>query len=210
MNLFRNSPPATLKVLAPPTVLRGPQDTEVIEGEGLDLPCEVSFELAFLLIKFNRILNSNNTIFNLASAYFFKNYCHLTFFQMIKLTGDPIPVVTWHRENGDLPDGRSRILLDNTLRIEDTRAEDQGRYVCEGINEGGNVTIAVEILVFGEFKIKIKFLCLFHNFCFCFKLTIYLPFQLFPHSLRLRQMWRLTKEAQHHCHVGLKAVQFHA
>lgn len=35
------SPTATLKVLAPPTVLRGPQDTEVIEGEGLDLPCEV-------------------------------------------------------------------------------------------------------------------------------------------------------------------------
>lgn len=40
----KNSPPATLKVLAPPTVLRGPQDTEVIEGEGLDLPCEVSFD----------------------------------------------------------------------------------------------------------------------------------------------------------------------
>lgn len=29
-------------MLAPPTVHRGPQDTEVIEGDGLDLPCEVS------------------------------------------------------------------------------------------------------------------------------------------------------------------------
>lgn len=47
MDLSRNSPPATLKVLAPPTVLRGPQDTEVIEGEGLDLPCEVSFDRFF-------------------------------------------------------------------------------------------------------------------------------------------------------------------
>lgn len=33
----RNSSPATLKVLAPPKVLGGPQDTEVIKG--LDLPC---------------------------------------------------------------------------------------------------------------------------------------------------------------------------
>lgn len=40
----RTAPPVTLKVLAPPTVLRGPQDTEVIEGDGLDLPCEVSFK----------------------------------------------------------------------------------------------------------------------------------------------------------------------
>lgn len=39
----RTAPPVKLKVLAPPTVLRGPQDTEVIEGDGLDLPCEVSF-----------------------------------------------------------------------------------------------------------------------------------------------------------------------
>lgn len=37
----KSAPPAYLKVLAPPTVVRGPQDSEVIEGEGLDLPCEV-------------------------------------------------------------------------------------------------------------------------------------------------------------------------
>lgn len=41
--------------------------------------------------------------------------------------GDPVPVVTWQRENGNLPDGRSRILLDNTLRIENSRPEDQGK-----------------------------------------------------------------------------------
>lgn len=38
----KEAPPAMLKVLAPPTIVRGPQDTEVIEGDGLDLPCEVS------------------------------------------------------------------------------------------------------------------------------------------------------------------------
>lgn len=37
----KTAPPAILKVLAPPTILSRPQDTEVIEGEGLDLPCEV-------------------------------------------------------------------------------------------------------------------------------------------------------------------------
>lgn len=67
------------------------------------------------------------------------------------MTGDPVPIVTWHRENGELPDSRSRILLDNTLRMEDTRPEDQGRYICRGHNEGGNVSVAVKILVYGEF-----------------------------------------------------------
>lgn len=42
---IKTAPPAMLKVLAPPTVLRGPQDTEVIEGDGLDLPCEVRGKL---------------------------------------------------------------------------------------------------------------------------------------------------------------------
>lgn len=100
----RSAPVTTLKVLAPPTVVRGPHDTEVIEGEGLDLPCE--------------------------------------------LAGDPIPTVSWYRETGNLPEGRSRVLLDNTLRIEDTRPEDQGQYICKGQNEGGNVSITVTLHVY--------------------------------------------------------------
>lgn len=67
-----------------------------------------------------------------------------------QLTGDPMPIGEWHRENGNLPEGRSRILLDNTLRIEDTRPEDQGRYVCKGHNEGGNVSIAVQLHIYGK------------------------------------------------------------
>lgn len=100
----KTAPAATLKVLAPPNVVRGSQDSEVIEGEGLDLPCEV--------------------------------------------TGDPKPVVTWTRENGLLPEGRSRILLDNTLRIEDVRPEDQGRYMCRAQNEGGDVLMPVQVSVY--------------------------------------------------------------
>lgn len=37
----KTAPPAYLKVLAPPTIIRGPQDSEVIEGERWDFPCEV-------------------------------------------------------------------------------------------------------------------------------------------------------------------------
>lgn len=72
----------------------------------------------------------------------------------LQLTGDPVPTVSWHRENGNLPEGRSRVLLDNTLRIEDARQEDQGKYICRGHNEGGNVTVAVELYVFGKYVIK--------------------------------------------------------
>ncbi|XP_037909107.1 roundabout homolog 1-like [Hermetia illucens] len=98
------APAAALKVLTPPQMLRRPQDTEVIEGEGLDIPCEI--------------------------------------------TGDPKPIMSWTRDNGALPEGRSRTLLDNTLRIEDARAEDEGQYTCKGLNEGGNVSITIKLSVF--------------------------------------------------------------
>lgn len=100
----KTTPLAYLKVLAPPTIVKSPHDTEVLEGEGFDLPCE--------------------------------------------LAGDPKPVVTWRKENGRLPEGRSRKLLDNTLRIEDARQDDEGKYICEGHNEGGNVTISVYLYVY--------------------------------------------------------------
>ncbi|XP_053679217.1 receptor-type tyrosine-protein phosphatase S-like [Anopheles nili] len=100
----KTTPPAYLKVLAPPTIVKSPHDTEVLEGEGFDLPC--------------------------------------------LLDGDPKPVVTWRKESGRLPEGRSRKLLDNTLRIEDARQEDEGKYFCEGYNEGGNVTISVYLYVY--------------------------------------------------------------
>jgi Immunoglobulin I-set domain len=38
----KTAPAAMLKVLAPPTIERGPHDTEIIEGEGLDWACQVS------------------------------------------------------------------------------------------------------------------------------------------------------------------------
>lgn len=43
-------------------------------------------------------------------------------------------------------------MLDNTLRIDDARLEDQGRYVCRGHNEGGNVSVVVSLFVYGKYS----------------------------------------------------------
>ena len=45
-------------------------------------------------------------------------------------TGDPKPTVTWMKENGELPFGRSKVSVDGTLEIWNTKEEDSGRYTC--------------------------------------------------------------------------------
>ena len=45
-------------------------------------------------------------------------------------TGDPKPTVTWMKENGELPSGRSKVSLDGTLQIWNLKDEDSGRYTC--------------------------------------------------------------------------------
>ena len=45
-------------------------------------------------------------------------------------TGDPQPKVTWVKENGELPVGRSKVSEDGTLRIWNAKEEDSGRYTC--------------------------------------------------------------------------------
>jgi len=45
-------------------------------------------------------------------------------------TGDPQPKVTWMKENGDLPVGRSKASVDGTLEIWNPKVEDSGRYTC--------------------------------------------------------------------------------
>ena len=44
--------------------------------------------------------------------------------------GDPKPTVTWMKENGELPLGRSHVSVDGTLQIWNTREEDSGKYTC--------------------------------------------------------------------------------
>ena len=45
-------------------------------------------------------------------------------------TGDPKPTVTWVKENGELPVGRSTVNMDGTLQIWNPKEEDSGRYTC--------------------------------------------------------------------------------
>lgn len=45
-------------------------------------------------------------------------------------TGDPQPKVTWMKENGQLPSGRSKVSKDGTLEIWNITEEDSGKYTC--------------------------------------------------------------------------------
>ncbi|KAJ8368298.1 hypothetical protein SKAU_G00083260 [Synaphobranchus kaupii] len=51
--------------------------------------------------------------------------------------GDPAPTVRWRREEGELPRGRSEIRSDNSLRLFQVRAEDEGTYTCVSENSVG-------------------------------------------------------------------------
>ena len=49
-------------------------------------------------------------------------------------TGDPKPAVTWVKENDELPLGRSKVSVDGTLQIWNTKEEDSGRYTCMAVS----------------------------------------------------------------------------
>ncbi|XP_072302994.1 roundabout homolog 3 isoform X1 [Eucyclogobius newberryi] len=51
--------------------------------------------------------------------------------------GDPTPTMRWRREEGELPRGRFEIRSDNSLRLTQVRAEDEGTYTCVSENSVG-------------------------------------------------------------------------
>ncbi|XP_035999374.1 roundabout homolog 3 isoform X3 [Fundulus heteroclitus] len=51
--------------------------------------------------------------------------------------GDPPPTVRWRREEGELPRARFEIRSDNSLRLSQVRAEDEGTYTCVSENSVG-------------------------------------------------------------------------
>ena len=57
--------------------------------------------------------------------------------------GDPKPTLTWMKENGELPLGRSQVSVDGTLQIWNTKEEDSGIYTC----------IAASAVVFKAFSV---------------------------------------------------------
>ncbi|XP_053702998.1 roundabout homolog 3 isoform X2 [Synchiropus splendidus] len=56
--------------------------------------------------------------------------------------GDPTPTVRWRREEGELPRGRFEIRSDNSLRLTQVRAEDEGTYTCVSENSVGKAEAA--------------------------------------------------------------------
>ena len=45
-------------------------------------------------------------------------------------SGDPVPKVTWMRRNGELPVGRTKVSVEGTLQIWNTKEEDSGKHAC--------------------------------------------------------------------------------
>ncbi|XP_068754279.1 contactin-4-like isoform X2 [Montipora capricornis] len=51
-------------------------------------------------------------------------------------TGDPQPVVTWVKRDGNLPGGRSSVSVNGTLKIWNSKKEDSGIYTCVASSYG--------------------------------------------------------------------------
>ncbi|XP_072834939.2 roundabout homolog 3 isoform X2 [Pogona vitticeps] len=54
-----------------------------------------------------------------------------------EVQGDPVPTSRWRKEEGELPQGRSEVQNDNSLRISRVSAEDEGTYTCVAENSVG-------------------------------------------------------------------------
>ncbi|XP_071487948.1 roundabout homolog 2-like [Diadema antillarum] len=54
-----------------------------------------------------------------------------------EVEGDPEPTVTWSRDIGEIPAGRTTQLPDNSLRIRHTEEQDDGYYICTAVNIWG-------------------------------------------------------------------------
>ncbi|XP_061903221.1 roundabout homolog 2-like isoform X2 [Entelurus aequoreus] len=61
--------------------------------------------------------------------------------------GDPTPTVRWRVEEGELPRGRFDIRADNSLRLSQVRAEDEGTYTCVSENSVGKAEAAATLQV---------------------------------------------------------------
>ena len=64
--------------------------------------------------------------------------------------GTPRPDVTWYR--GDSPVTGRRVTSEGSLVLERASADDTAQYRCVASNVAGNVSHAVDLLVFGIYS----------------------------------------------------------
>ncbi|XP_039620070.1 roundabout homolog 1 isoform X2 [Polypterus senegalus] len=79
---------------------------------------------------------SNNTLKAGSTAYF---WC--------QVEGDPMPVVRWQKELGQLPTGRYEVFSNHTLKIYYVRAQDTGKYTCTAANQVGSASVSAHLIV---------------------------------------------------------------
>ena len=71
-------------------------------------------------------------------------------------TGDPQPKVTWIKESGVLPVGRSKVSLDGTLKIWNIKEEDSGIYICvASSNEVHKAFSALRLTIRGRSRFEL-------------------------------------------------------
>ena len=51
-------------------------------------------------------------------------------------TGDPQPIITWVKDNSELPVGRSQVRANGTLQMWNVKDEDSGIYICTATSQG--------------------------------------------------------------------------
>ncbi|XP_055931028.1 protein sax-3-like isoform X2 [Argiope bruennichi] len=64
-----------------------------------------------------------------------------------KVGGDPLPTITWRRQDGKMPVGRAQIQEDKSLLIKDVLPSDEGMYICEAENPVGIISASVTLTV---------------------------------------------------------------
>ena len=80
-----------------------------------------------------------------------------------RATGDPQPVISWKKQDGQLPAGRSRQLTNGTLVIRYITMNDEGIYKCIALYAGVFKTEAVTYLEVQKGIFFYSFIVLFHS-----------------------------------------------
>ncbi|VDM46236.1 unnamed protein product [Toxocara canis] len=65
-----------------------------------------------------------------------------------RVSGDPMPSITWKKRNQQMPVGRAYIAPDNRgLRIDRVQPSDEGEYLCQAKNPAGSIETSARLRV---------------------------------------------------------------